>query len=194
MRIKHPEHYQSYRDVNHISPISRVIWIIVIALLIIGISGGFVYQQIQKHQATEQIQIDALQRLTKNVANLDTEPEAINYLKYTAEPIVRLKIGSPIKLAKSNNDYSQNLTGYNYPIVDYFKIRQSNYYLRLIFTSNTKEKFQTMLLNEKQYNLYQQFDQLQSNFAKSIKTAHEYDGTILVNLHKFKQQHPNLHN
>ena len=194
MRIKHPERYKSYRDINHVSPAGRIVWMVVISLILIGIGGGVIYQQVQNHQRSEQVQLNSLKQLTKNVANLDTEVDAIDYLKYTATPIERLKIGTPVELTRSISTYNKELTGYNYPIVDYFKIKQSKYYLRLIFTSNTNEKFQTMLLNEQQYRLYQQFDQLQYQFAQSIKTSHEYDANKLTKLQHFKQQHPELHN
>lgn len=193
MRIKHPERYHSYSDINKLSRTGSIIWVLVLVVIIVGLTGGFAYHKLQEHERANQIALNNMQHLTNSVANLDTETDAIDYLKNSAQPIARYQIGSPIALKQSLPSYSKELTGYNYPLVDYFQINNSNYYLRLIYTSNTKEKFQTMLLKQKEYQLYSQFDNLQEKFAKTIK-PNNYDRNSLTELKQFKSQHSELHN
>ena len=51
-----------------------------------------------------------------------------------------------------------------------------------------------MLLNEKEYTTYQQFDNLQMQLAKSIKQHNQYNKDIANKLETFKKQHLELHN
>ena len=193
MRIKHPERYHSYSDINKLSRTGNIIWLLILVVIVVSLIGGFAYHELQERERANQIALNNMQHLTNSVANLDTETDAIDYLKNSAQPIARYQIGSPIALKQSLPSYSKELTGYNYPLVDYFQINNSNYYLRLIYTSNTKEKFQTMLLKQKEYQLYSQFDNLQEKFAKTIK-PNNYDRNALAELKQFKSQHSELHN
>ena len=193
MRIKHPERYHSYSDINKLSRTGNIIWLLILVVIAVGLTGGFAYHELQEHEQANQITLNNMQHLTNSVASLDTETDAINYLKNSAQPIARYQIGSPAVLKQSLPAYNKELTGYNYPLVDYFQINNSNYYLRLIYTSNTKEKFQTMLLEQKEYQLYSQFDNLQEKFARTIK-PNNYNHNALTELKQFKKQHSELHN
>lgn len=193
MRIKHPERYHSYSDINKLSRTGNIIWLLILVVIVVGLTGDFAYHELQERNQANQIALNNMQHLTNSVANLDTETDAIDYLKNSAQPIARYQIGSPIILKQSLPSYSKELTGYNYPLVDYFQINNSSYYLRLIYTSNTKEKFQTMLLKQKEYQLYRQFDSLQEKFAKTIK-PNNYNRNALTDLKQFKSQHSELHN
>lgn len=193
MRIKHPERYHSYSDINKLSRTGNIIWLLILVVIVVGLTGGFAYHELQERERANQIELNNMQHLTNSVANLDTETDAIDYLKNSAQPVARYQIGSPTVLKQSLPSYSKELTGYNYPLVDYFQINNSNYYLRLIYTSNTKEKFQTMLLEQKEYQLYSQFDNLQEKLAKTIK-PNNYDRNALTELRQFKKQHSELHN
>lgn len=194
MRIKHPENYQSYEDLNKLSLRSRIVMIIFIVLLLTGIIGGIAYYKIQQVQTVSREQITAMNHLANSVADLDTEPETIDYLKNSTDSIERIKIGTPVVLKHSFENYNKNMSGYNYPIVDYFRISNTNYYIRTIFTSDTQEKYQTMLLNKNNYLAYHQLDQLQADFAKSIKGQNSYNQDKLSQLIAFKAKHHDLHN
>lgn len=194
MRIKHPENYQSYEDLNKLSLRSRIVMIIFIVLLLTGIIGGIAYYKIQQVQTVSREQITAMNHLANSVADLDTEPETIDYLKNSTDSIERIKIGTPVVLKHSFKNYNKNMSGYNYPIVDYFKISNTNYYIRTVFTSDTQEKYQTILLNKNNYLAYHQLDQLQADFAKSIKGQNSYNQDKLSQLIAFKAKHHDLHN
>lgn len=194
MRVRHPERYHSYKDINKLSPIGNVFGIAIVVFIAISLIGGFAYYKFNERETTTHAQLVEMRHLTNSVANLDTETEAIDYVKNSAKLDSHYQIGTPIVLSHSLSSYNKELTGYNYPLVDYFKINNYNYYLRLIYTSNTQEKFQTMLLNKKEYSTYQQFDNLQMQLAKSIKQHNQYNKDIANKLETFKKQHPELHN
>lgn len=151
------------------------LFVILFAIGIIGLIGYNKYENSQKVALQTRDYSYKVFDYAQN--NSNTENEFIEYLNGNADPIKSLKIGSKkLQYSTDSENPIADVSGADYAQVDYFRIKDSNYYTRLVYKHTSLDILGARFLTKNEYKSFIKYDELQSDYASELDKGNTNSG------------------